>query len=835
MKNFKKRDIAYLWIIILSFLALVFILSNTMYLYGSQLDWYSEHISIPEYFRTLFYHTKDLFPDFAMNIGNGQNIYNLSYYGFLSPIILISYFLPKVSMTTFIIVSTILCVLISAYLLYAFLKSKNISSEACFISVFMFVASLPISLHSHRHIMFINYMPFLILGLFGVDKKLKENKGWLLALSVFLTIMTSYFYSVGGIVVLIVYGIYVYLKSVKVVTLKSFFKTGINFILPIFIGVLLGSIMILPTFASLLNNRADSNTSISILKLLIPNINLNNIMFSAYGIGLTAIIFPAIVNIFKKKKENIFIGIVLSLILIFPLFNYILNGTMYIDSKSLIPFLPLYIMIIALFIDNIFNKKINYKILIPSLIIITLLAFTKSTNYKYYLLEIIFIIITMLIYKKINKKIIIVLPFIILAIIPCISINKTDTLVLKYTAKENEQIIKDAINTITDEDKEFYRISNNFDVSETVDKTYNNINYYNSTIYSSISNQTYNSFYFDTMNNNIPSRNRALTVTTQNLLSLMLSNNKYLITRNKPLQGYELISVDNGLAIYKNENVLPLGFATNQVISYSDFEKMNYAVKQEALLNLIVADTKTNNSFQAYTTKVELPIDEILTHKNITKEENGSYTINSSDQFKIKYTLPTELQNKIIFIQFKMNNNPSNKDLSIKINNTKNKLTSSKWKYHNGNNIFTFVVAEQDLKELTISFTKGEFNISDFEIYSLDYAGIENSKNKLDEFIVNKDKTKGDKIYGTINVTNDESYMMLTIPYDKGFNIKIDGNKVDYEKVDDSFIGFKIEKGEHNIEIEYKAPLKEVSLVLTILGLITYIIVTYLESKRKIS
>lgn len=593
--------------------------------------------------------------------------------------------------------------------------------------------------------------------------------------------------------------------------------------------------MILPTFASLLNNRADSNTSISILKLLIPNINLNNIMFSAYGIGLTAIIFPAIVNIFKKKKENIFIGIVLSLILIFPLFNYILNGTMYIDSKSLIPFLPLYIMIIALFIDNIFNKKINYKILIPSLIIITLLAFTKSTNYKYYLLEIIFIIITMLIYKKINKKIIIVLPFIILAIIPCISINKTDTLVLKYTAKENEQIIKDAINTITDEDKEFYRISNNFDVSETVDKTYNNINYYNSTIYSSISNQTYNSFYFDTMNNNIPSRNRALTVTTQNLLSLMLSNNKYLITRNKPLQGYELISVDNGLAIYKNENVLPLGFATNQVISYSDFEKMNYAVKQEALLNLIVADTKTNNSFQAYTTKVELPIDEILTHKNITKEENGSYTINSSDQFKIKYTLPTELQNKIIFIQFKMNNNPSNKDLSIKINNTKNKLTSSKWKYHNGNNIFTFVVAEQDLKELTISFTKGEFNISDFEIYSLDYAGIENSKNKLDEFIVNKDKTKGDKIYGTINVTNDESYMMLTIPYDKGFNIKIDGNKVDYEKVDDSFIGFKIEKGEHNIEIEYKAPLKEVSLVLTILGLITYIIVTYLESKRKIS
>ena len=48
------------------------------YLFGSSTDWYAQHTSIPEYFRTLFYNTKDLLPDFAMNIGNGQNIYNFS-------------------------------------------------------------------------------------------------------------------------------------------------------------------------------------------------------------------------------------------------------------------------------------------------------------------------------------------------------------------------------------------------------------------------------------------------------------------------------------------------------------------------------------------------------------------------------------------------------------------------------------------------------------------------------------------------------------------------------------------------------------------------------------
>ena len=48
MKSLNKKDILYIWIIVLLFLGLTFLLSNTMYLYGSQLDWYSEHITLPE-------------------------------------------------------------------------------------------------------------------------------------------------------------------------------------------------------------------------------------------------------------------------------------------------------------------------------------------------------------------------------------------------------------------------------------------------------------------------------------------------------------------------------------------------------------------------------------------------------------------------------------------------------------------------------------------------------------------------------------------------------------------------------------------------------------------
>lgn len=833
MKKLTKKDLIYLWIISLLFLGVIFLLVNTMYLYGSQLDWYSEHVSIPEYFRTLFYHTKDLFPDFAPNLGSGQNIYNLSYYGFLSPIILISYLLPNVSMTSFIIVSTLISVEIAMILFYIFLKNKNYSSETCFLSSLLFVMTSPISFHSHRHIMFINYMPFLILGLFGIDKKIEKEKSWLLALSVFLMVMTSYYFSIGGIICLIIYGIYSYLKKIKKFDLKNFAKFIFKLSIPFIVGVLSSAIITIPTLYALLAGRADSNVSISLKDLLIPSINTKNFLYYHYGLGLCAMIIPAIINFFKKKKENIFLGITLILFVTFNLFNYLLNGTMYIDAKSLIPLIPLYMLIIAAFIETLFNKKINYKIVIPFTIIIVILIILNKYQYQRCLLELVVITIFTILYYLTNKKIIFVFPIIIMATISMYFTGKIDNLELKYTTDELEEEVGTYIDNITDSDDSSYRIDNDIEITETVNKTYNNPDYYTTTIYSSAQNQTYNEFYYDIMNNNIPARNRALTVSTQNLLFLMLTGNKYVISRNEPLQGYELVEKENGINVYKNENVFPIGFATSNVMSYEDFNSLNDAIKQEALLNNIIADTQTSNNFVTNTKEIDLDFEEILDNENITVEEDGSFTIESDDIVKISYELPGEYQDKIIFLSFNMNKSDPKNDLTITINNVKNKLTASKWKYYNGNERFFYTLALADQPKLIIKFNKGTYNISDFEVYALDYAYIENASSKVDALNINQDKTKGDKLYGTINVSED-GYFMLTTAYDQGFTIKIDGEEVQTEKVDEAFIGCKITKGEHEIEVEYKAPLKNLAIIVSLCGIIAFIAINYLESKRKI-
>jgi uncharacterized membrane protein YfhO len=130
------------------------------------------------------------------------------------------------------------------------------------------------------------------------------------------------------------------------------------------------------------------------------------------------------------------------------------------------------------------------------------------------------------------------------------------------------------------------------------------------------------------------------------------------------------------------------------------------------------------------------------------------------------------------------------------------------------------------------TFSEGQYYLSDFEFYILDYANIENSSSKIDPFIIEPHNTNGDKIIGTIDVKQD-SYFMLTIPYDNGFTILVDNEITEYEKVDETYIGFPIKEGLHSIEIIYTVPYKYIAYLLSLLGIISFITITYFESKRK--
>lgn len=363
-----KKDIIYSIILIILFCVIYFIFTSDGSLWGSVTDFSNQHSIFPDYLRELFYESHDLFPDFMLNLGSGQNIYNISYYGLYNPIIMVSYLFPDVSMIDFLIISNILIVISSTILLYFYLRRKDYKELSCFIGALLFMLAGPIIYNSHHHSMFINYMPFLILALFGIDSYIKKHSPYLLITSLSMIIYCSYFFSVGAFIAVYVYLICLLFNEHKG-NIRQFLLKCLRASGPFIISVFIGALILFPTLYVIIEGRASSEVAVTISDLLLPG---RGLFYSQNSMGLTFFSFLVLIYfVLKGNKKTRILAIFLLVISTFPICSYILNGTMYINYKVLIPFIPLVIILNTDFIDKYFlNKTIHFKLGISSLILL---------------------------------------------------------------------------------------------------------------------------------------------------------------------------------------------------------------------------------------------------------------------------------------------------------------------------------------------------------------------------------------------------------------------------------------------------------------------------------
>ena len=246
--NKKTKDYIFIGILILFYVAILLVKTNFgEYSLGTVGDFKLQYLPMAEYFRNLFYKNFDLFPDFAFNLGAGMNIYYLAYYGFLSPMVLLSYLFPMIKMIDFMILTSAIIVISSSILFYYFLRKEH-DELTSFLGSFLFLSAVPIIYNSTQEILFINYFPFLILALFGVDKYIEKNKSLLLMISIALIIFSSYYFAFSAIVVIIIYAIYKFIKLEKQGLLKFILKLALRII----VSCLISGILIIPTIHVLL-------------------------------------------------------------------------------------------------------------------------------------------------------------------------------------------------------------------------------------------------------------------------------------------------------------------------------------------------------------------------------------------------------------------------------------------------------------------------------------------------------------------------------------------------------------------------------------------------------
>ena len=134
---------------------------------------------------------------------------------------------------------------------------------------------------------------------------------------------------------------------------------GLCFVRPMILAVLMSSFFLVPTVLALAGGRSKGQNT-SLTTLFVPQITVERFAYSIYGIGLTTLVITVLITglLYRKVYERVLTyGCVI--VLVIPVFAYLLNGGLYIRDKVFIPFLPLLCYLIAIYLEKCRKEKLS--------------------------------------------------------------------------------------------------------------------------------------------------------------------------------------------------------------------------------------------------------------------------------------------------------------------------------------------------------------------------------------------------------------------------------------------------------------------------------------------
>lgn len=809
-------------------------------IFGAKVDWLSQHSVLPDYFRQQFYATGKLFPEFAANLGGGQNIYHFAYYGLYSPLILPSYLLPFVKMSDYIMAVSITGLTASVLLFYYWLKSRKTDTGTAFILSLMFLLAGPMIGQYSGQIMFVDYMPFLCLALIGVDRYFEQEKSGLFTVSVFLMIMTSFYFSIGGMLSLVLYGLHRYFEQREGnrVTVRSFLWDGLCFVRSMILAVLMSGFFLVPTALALTGGRSkEQNTSFA--SFFIPQITVERFAYSIYGIGLTTLVITVLLTglLYRKVYEKVLTyGCVI--VLVIPVFAYLLNGGLYIRDKVFIPFLPLLCYLISIYLEKCRKRELSFIAGMIPYIITTIFVYMARNQFvskgigesiwKVLLAESILFLICYVLYcaikrhyKEMKEILMLALPSVI-----CLAVTmntfyqmKPDRYVSRklyrdVVGEQNRQVVKEALK----DDDGYYRTEqmgsddeNAADLNRIWDVDQNI-----TSIYSSAYNPDYQTFRQKTFGLEEPFRNGMMQSVSKNPVFQRMMGVRYIVS-DSDVPGYTLVKKCGTTGIYQNKDAAPVMYATDRVMTEEEYKKLTFPYNQTAFLEYAVVGEHTESSDQNIMTAYE----------PVSLKMANNRTTGGAEQ----KTMQQEGQKQILFLRFRVDNAHPNKDVAVWINGIRNKLSAKDHVYYNENKIFTYAVPLKDGEDtISVTFGKGKYRLRHVQAY----LGSLPERSELlyqSEIQVDKKQTEDNVIQGTIRVKKD-GWFITSIPYDKHFKIYIDGKETEIQKVNTAFLGCKIESGNHELKIIYHAP-GTTGKVLSLIGIAGFVLVLVQEKRKQ--
>ncbi|MBE6617703.1 MAG: hypothetical protein E7627_07200 [Ruminococcaceae bacterium] len=311
---------------------------------------------------------------------------------------------------------------------------------------------------------------------------------------------------------------------------------------------------------------------------------------------------------------------------------------------------------------------------------------------------------------------------------------------------------------------------------------------------------------------------------------------KYIMTdesdsRDIPSYIYSLYDLyattEDGIDIYENPYSLSMAFSANESVLYYDLPAPVVEGEENSVEESYTDPfTYMNELYSAllgrkvtiWTPAILESVDDVnctrvntVGHKGYKPDGSGNtskliYTVEIDDTKPLYVYFPSDYPRKVTFYLdgVKKGNYFDSKDFSI-------------------TELGTYAEGEKVKVELWLTTTSLYIRKDVDFFWYFDEQAYVDAVTELADGVMVAHSNVDHKIWGDVTVPAGDSVMFTSIPYDKGWEVKVDGKVVEAIPVlNDTLTAFEITEGEHHIEFTYKSPYVIYGGVLSIIGLVLF-------------
>ena len=311
-----------------------------------------------------------------------------------------------------------------------------------------------------------------------------------------------------------------------------------------------------------------------------------------------------------------------------------------------------------------------------------------------------------------------------------------------------------------------------------------------------------------------------------NLHSLL--QGKYVIRphgdENIPYGFTEIYATEN-FAAYENSYILPFARSTSTVYQEQQLAEMSPLMREQAMLTGIILD-QAEDTDQLEADDIGSPDFEVTTVGGSyddgvleVSEETGGLNLRVED-------LPESGGD--LFVSFHLKNKAANKGFPLEVNGYHTTRKSNQSVYKTFVDDITIRIPANE--QIEIRLPKGNYELTGIQLYTETYETL---RQQADQPVLSSNLIiDGSRVsLDYANIENDD-YLKLPIPYERGWQASVNGKEVEVLKADYAFVAVPLESGSNQVSFSYRPPFFKPSLIISVLSALLGLRLVFLKRRR---